>query len=144
MLFTILLITSRKFFELIFHRAGLKVRRLERFGAVLLPKVSNCFFPFLKKIYLILEKGEGREKERKSNSYVWLPLACTVLGTWPATQACAPTGNWTSNPLVLRQVLNLLSHRSQGCFFLFGVIFPHCTFLGFALNTLLLLKYSIM
>ena len=37
-----------------------------------------------------------------------------LLGTWPATQACALTGNRTSDPLVRRPVLNPLSHSSQG------------------------------
>ena len=37
-----------------------------------------------------------------------------VAGTWPATQACALTGNRTGNPLVHRPVLNPLSHTSQG------------------------------
>ena len=36
------------------------------------------------------------------------------LGTWPATQAGALTGNRTGNPLVPRLALNLLSHTSQG------------------------------
>ena len=44
-------------------------------------------------INLFLEKGKGREKERKRNISVWLPLMCPLLGTWPATQACALTGN---------------------------------------------------
>ena len=35
-------------------------------------------------------------------------------GTWPETQACALTGNQTSDPLVCRLVLNPLSHTSQG------------------------------
>ena len=35
-------------------------------------------------------------------------------GTWPATQACALTGNRTRDPLVLRLVLSPLSHTSQG------------------------------
>ena len=38
-------------------------------------------------IYLFLE-GERREKEER-NINVWLPLMCLLLGTWPATQACA-------------------------------------------------------
>ena len=58
----------------------------------------NIFFFF--KTYLFLARGEGREKERERNSNVWLPLTCPPLGTWPTTQACALTGNWTSNPLV--------------------------------------------
>ena len=52
------------------------------------------FFFFLKKISSIyFQKGEGREKEREKNISVWLLLACPLLGTWPATQACALTGN---------------------------------------------------
>ena len=37
-------------------------------------------------------------------------------GTWPAIQACAPTGNRTSNPLPRSLALNPLSHTSQGAF----------------------------
>ena len=65
-------------------------------------------------IYLFLERGEGKEKERERNINVWLPLTCPLLGTWPATQACALTGNQTSDPLVHRLVLNPLSFASQG------------------------------
>ena len=42
-----------------------------------------------------------------------------LLGTWPATQTCALTGNWTHNPLVCRPALNPLSYTSQGHFFFF-------------------------
>ena len=48
--------------------------------------------------YLFLERGEVREKERERNINVWLPLACPQLGTWPATQACALTGNGIGDP----------------------------------------------
>ena len=42
-------------------------------------------------------------------------LSCApLLGTWPATQACALTGNRTRDPLVCRWALNPLSHTSQG------------------------------
>ena len=51
------------------------------------------FIYFLNFIYLFLEKGEGRKKERERNINVWLPLDCPLLGTWPSTQACALTGN---------------------------------------------------
>ena len=44
-------------------------------------------------LLLILERWEGKEKERERHINVWLPLTPPVLGTWPATQACAPTGN---------------------------------------------------
>ena len=35
------------------------------------------------KIYLFLERGEGRER----NISVWLPLVHPLQGTWPANQA---------------------------------------------------------
>ena len=51
---------------------------------------SNFFFKDF--IYLFLERGEEREKERERNIIVWLPLTCPLWGTWPTTQACALTG----------------------------------------------------
>ena len=75
----------------------------------LLFKISYLF------IYLfIFREGEGREKERERNINVRLPLMCPLLGTWPATQACALTGNRTGDPLVCRLPLKPLSHTSQG------------------------------
>ena len=65
-------------------------------------------------MYLFLDIGEGREKERERNINVWLPLVSPPLGTWPATQVCALTENQTSDPLVHRLVLNPLSYTSQG------------------------------
>ena len=62
----------------------------------------------------ISDRREGREKERERNINVWLSLARPLLGTWPSTQACALTGNWTSALLVHRPMLNPLSHISQG------------------------------
>ena len=43
-----------------------------------------------------------------------LPLAHPLLGTWPASQACALTGNRTGDLLVNWLALNPLSHTSQG------------------------------
>ena len=55
---------------------------------------SICIsFLFKDFIYLLLERGEGTEKERERNINVWLPFTCPLLGTWPTTQACALTGN---------------------------------------------------
>ena len=31
---------------------------------------------------------------------MWVPLTHPILGTWPATQACALAGNQTGDPLV--------------------------------------------
>ena len=52
------------------------------------------------------------EGERERNINVCLPLMRPLLGTWPATQACAPTGNRASDPLVHRPAFNPLSHTS--------------------------------
>ena len=63
----------------------------------------------------------GREKERERNINVWLPLECSLLGTWPATQACALIRNWTGDPLVPRPELNPFSHTSQGNWLIFYI-----------------------
>ena len=79
---------------------------------------SNSIFKnFYFILFYFLERGEGREKERERYINVRLPLMHPLLGTWPATLACALTGSWTSDPLVHRLVLNPLSHTSQGPFF---------------------------
>ena len=76
---------------------------------------SNINKKKLKKIiYLFLESGEWRDKERERNINVCLSLMRPLLGTWPATRAFALTGNRTSDPLVHRPTLNPLSHTSQG------------------------------
>ena len=51
---------------------------------------------------------------RERNIKVWLPLTPLPQGTWSTTQACALTGNRTSDPLILRLALNPLSYASQG------------------------------
>ena len=82
----------------------------------------SCYF--LKDfIYLFLEKGKER-RDRERNINVWLPFAHPLPGTWPATQACAPTGNRTGDPLVHRLALNPLSHTSQGMILLFLFLLP--------------------
>ena len=40
-------------------------------------------------------------------------LCAPNWGTWPATQACALTGNQPRNPFVRRPAPNPLSHASQ-------------------------------
>ena len=75
---------------------------------------GTVFYFFKICIYLLfLERGREGEIEGK-NINVWLPLERPLLGTWPATQVCALTGNQTGNPLVCRSALNPLSHTSQG------------------------------
>ena len=68
---------------------------------------------FFLKLYLYIFRETERFRERNVN--VWLSLACmALLGTWPATQANALTGNQTRDPLVHRLTLSPLSHTSQG------------------------------
>ena len=83
-------------------------------GSLLKPR--SFFFFFKDFIYLFLETGERREKEKERNVNVWLPLTCHPFGTGPATQVCAFTGNQTRDPLVHRPALNPISHTSQGDF----------------------------
>ena len=81
---------------------------------------ADLFYFFFKHfIYLFLERGQGREKERETNVDVWekhrsFASHTPPTGTWPVTQACALTGNQTSDILVCRTMLNPLSHTSQG------------------------------
>ena len=49
-------------------------------------------------VWLFVFREREKEKEER-NINVCLPLACPLLGTWPATQACALTENRTSDPL---------------------------------------------
>ena len=82
------------------------------------------FFIYLKRfICLFSHRGEGKEKKRERNINVWLPLMRPLLGTWPATQACALTGSRSSNPLILRPALNPLSHASQGSIWIYDARF---------------------
>ena len=74
------------------------------------------FLSFLR-FYLFIFRQRGREGERERNSNVWFPLARPLLRTWPATQACALTGNRTGSPSVHRTALNSLSHTSQSVYF---------------------------
>ena len=69
-------------------------------------------------IYLFLERRGGNKKERERNINVWLLLACPQLGSCPAVQACALTGNRTSVPFVRRPALNPLSQtRAKANFY---------------------------
>ena len=76
--------------------------------------ISRVFF----KVLFVYFKTEGKGgKERDRNISVWLPVSCSLLGTWSATQACALTGNQTSDLLIHRPALSPLSHTGQGSTF---------------------------
>ena len=72
------------------------------------------YFLFFIFLYSFLERWEGREKRGKKHRCVI--ASCVPYWTGPATQECALPGNWTSNPLIHRTTLNLLSDTSQSMF----------------------------
>ena len=84
------------------------------------PWISSLLFRFY--LFLFLDRGERRAKERERNISVWLPLTCLSLGTWTASQACALTVNCTGDSVVRTPALNPLSHTSQGEFLLFFLL----------------------
>ena len=51
-----------------------------RFSMIYVLSVFNLFFFFKRFIYLFLERGEGRKKERERNFNVWLPLVHPPTG----------------------------------------------------------------
>ena len=57
--------------------------------------VYMYFFRFY--VFIFRERGEEGEGEGERDVSVWLPLTWPPLGTWPATQACALTGNQTGD-----------------------------------------------
>ena len=83
-----------------------------------IPDSLLIFFFFLI-FYSLTSRKRGREGQRERNINMWLPPAHPLLGTWPAAQACALTGDRTGDPLVHRPVLNPLSHTSQGSSYYF-------------------------
>ena len=79
--------------------------------------LSWLFYLFIfKRFYLFIFRERRREGEREGEKH-WCVVAShkPPLGSWSATQACALTGNRTSDPLIHRPALNPLSHTSQRC-----------------------------
>ena len=49
---------------------------------------------FFKRFYLFISRERGREGEREGEKHQYVVASRTpLLGTWPAIQACALTGN---------------------------------------------------
>ena len=92
-------------------RIKLRILRLSRW----VPNAITSGLFFFKILFIyFLDRGEGREREKKRNINVWVPLVHPSLGTWPATQACALTGNRTRKRLLYGRTPNQLSYRGQG------------------------------
>ena len=87
------------------------------FSHISVIEVNFLFFFFNLRFYLFLERKGGRKRGRETSVCGCL-LHTPPLGTWPAAQACALTGNQTSDPLLCRPALNPLSHTSQGSIFI--------------------------
>ena len=76
--------------------------------------VSITLILSFKKIIFNFWGERGKWRRKRIEVIDWLSLACPQLGTWLVTQACALTGFWTGNFLILRLMLNPLSHIRQG------------------------------
>ena len=81
----------------------------------------SFFMVFFKKILFIYFYREGKRGRKKGGetSMCGCLSHAPPLGTWPSTQACALTGNRTSNPLVHRPALSPLSYTCHGHYSLF-------------------------
>ena len=76
-------------------------------------KVHSFFFF---KIFKFIFRDGGRGGERQGEKHQSVASCMPPPGAWPATQACALTGNRIGNLLVHRKMPNPLSHTSQGYF----------------------------
>ena len=79
-------------------------------------KLMNVFMIYFIILFfkiLFTLRQRGGEKRIETSMCGCLSRA-PLLGIWPTTQACALTGNQTSDPSACRPVLNPLSHTSQG------------------------------
>ena len=72
---------------------------------------------FKRFIYLLLDRGEGRGKEKERNINVWLPLVRPPLSTWPETQARTLTRNQTGEPFGLQAGVQSTEPHQPGHFF---------------------------
>ena len=84
-------------------------------------KLIFSFF-FLKDfIYLFLEGGERREKERERNISVRLRLMCPIPGNLASNPGMCPDWESTQWPFGSQPTLNPLTYTSQGYFFFFFI-----------------------
>ena len=80
----------------------------------------SCFLNILFIYFQRRGKG-GRKRGRETSTcerYINQSTGHPQPGTWPTTQACALTGNQTSNPLICRPALSPLSHTLARALFL--------------------------
>ena len=87
------------------------VYRLLKYNLLIPLYFETSVWKLFLRLYLFIFKRAG--KEGRTSVCGCLSHARPCLETWPATQACPMTGNWTGNSLVCRPVLSPLSHTSQ-------------------------------
>ena len=84
----------------------------------------SLFLPHPLSLKIIFKILKNKREKHRCVRDTWIScLSHTPDRTWPTTQACALTGNWTSNLLVYRPALNPLRHTSQGCDSFYARIF---------------------
>ena len=84
------------------------------FSLPLAPLGDTFEFIYFQNILLMyFQRGEGRKRGR-GTSMCGCFLRHSLLGTWPATRACALTRSQTSDSAVHRPALSPLSHTSHG------------------------------
>ena len=81
--------------------------------------IKSSKFHFLKILFTyFLEREKGRERGRETSickrNNDQLPLVWPQSGTWPTTQACAMTRNWTGGLSVWGTTPHPLNHTSWG------------------------------
>ena len=108
---------SLLFFLLFLHFVSVCYVKIQAFS-----KCLWCLVFIFFKILFIYFRERGRVGEREGEKHQCV-VAChtTPLRTWPATQACALTGNRTSDPLFSSLALNPLSHTKHGCALFFKI-----------------------
>ena len=78
------------------------------------------WFLFLKDIIYFRQRGREGGRKRGRETSVCGCLSCAPYwGPGPQSRHEPWSGNWTSDPVVHRPVLNPLSHTSQGCLYFY-------------------------
>ena len=76
--------------------------------------IGYPFFFFWKILFIFRERGrEGEKQQCEIERLIGCLLHTPWPGTEPATQACAMTGNWTSDLYLCGKMPDQLSHTSQ-------------------------------
>ena len=102
-------------------RMGAESNRTRQFSSIVCPELYGNARILGLKFFLIDSRERGREGEGEGDNHqceretlISCLLHMPQPGTKPTTQACALTGNQTSDLLVCGMMTNQLSYTSQG------------------------------